>query len=325
MRLFDHRANAVLLHSDMKISHMPKACGVYQITSPSGKYYIGKSENMYRRMLNHMNDAKKKTHYNPKLKHSFAKYGNKMSCKVLALADKKDVCYLETYYINLFWGDSNCMNMALDPVGCDKTVNRDGYTSGYFVTYWTRSILRVNSLGEWAKKIGKCSTYRGSKIPRQRSKCAMFQTIEECNDWLNQMDSIVISKIESELNPKERAKPEVPISVLIEKRKKKNFRYGYHIRCPNGRVTLARCAQELRQYSMLDGYERRKFGEPWEENKMTPGKPIIGEHYSGSVKTWKSVGACSRDIGLSYMTVLKHARGERSKTMNGWFLQFACS
>jgi group I intron endonuclease len=308
----------------MKISHMPKACGVYQITSPSGKYYIGKSENMYRRMLNHKSDAKKKEHYNPKLKNSFAKYGDKMTCKVLALADKKDVCYLETYYINLFWGDPNCMNVALDPVGCDKTANRNGYTSGYFVTYWTRSIFKVDSLGEWAKKIGKCSAYRGSKSPGQRSKCAMFQTIEECNDWLNQMNSIVISKIELEIKPKERPKPAIPNNVLLERKRKKNFRYGYHIRCPNGRVTLARNTQELKRYSMLDGYERRRFGQPWKENRMTPGKSITGKHYLGMVKTWNSVGACSRDIGLSYITILKHARGERIKTMNGWFLQFAC-
>jgi group I intron endonuclease len=309
------------MKNKMRIEHMPKASGVYQITTPNGDYYIGKSENMYRRMLAHMNDAKQKVHYNPRLKNAFAKYGSKMTCKVLALASKDDISYLETYYINLFFGDRRCMNMALDPVGCDKTKNRNGYTPGYFVAYWTRTVLAVDSMGEWAKALGKSHAWRGMKNPTAKSKCAMFPTQQECEDWLNRMDKLVTLRIVKKLTPKN--KTSMQLKRERNQRLKWLYQYAHHIKCPDGRATLAKNTFEMRRYSMLDGYSRRRFGQSWHSYKAPSGKIVFGKNEIGLEKTWDSVGLCARELSLSHVTVLKHARGERSKTHNGWKLWFS--
>ena len=52
---------------------MSKNCGIYKITSPSGKVYIGQATNLYRRISKYSMSSTYKNQ--PKLRNSFEKYG----------------------------------------------------------------------------------------------------------------------------------------------------------------------------------------------------------------------------------------------------------
>lgn len=313
----------------MKISHIPKDCGVYQIVSPTGAYYIGRSENMYRRMLNHLSDARKGKHCNLRLQRAFDKYGKRMKCEVLGLASKDDLAYLETYYIALFFKDGKCMNSAIQPVKCETPKSRGG-TEAYCVTYWTREIYRVPSMQGWAREMGKNLTWRGTARgkPHAQSKFAIFQSRRECEAWLWEVDSRVIAAIELELCPP--AKPPKPpkppsqieLDAARQKRIERIYKWGYHVRHESGRATLARDTYELSQYKIADGWSRRRFNDVWREPKIgTPPRPVIGTHLQHGEKSWPSIGACARDLQRNAMSVIQVCTGERLTTA-GWTLKY---
>lgn len=52
-----------------------KIAGVYSITSPSGKRYIGSSRNIYARWDRHQQDLRYGTHHSPQLLRAYEKYG----------------------------------------------------------------------------------------------------------------------------------------------------------------------------------------------------------------------------------------------------------
>lgn len=309
----------------MKVSHIPKACGVYQIVSPTGAYYIGRSENMYRRMLNHLSDARKSKHWNLRLQRAFDKYGKRMKCEVLGLASKEDLAYLETYYIALFFKDGKCMNTAIQPVKSDTLKSRSG-TQAYCVTYWTREIYRVPSMQGWAKELGRDLTWRGTaRQPSARSKFAIFQSYDECVAWLRDVDFRVIASIELELCPPVKVfKPpsEIELKAERQKRMEKIYKWGYHVRHESGRATLARDTYELSQYKIADGWSRRRFNDVWREPKIqTLPKPVIGIHPKHGAKRWPSIGACARDLQRSGMSIMDACRGNRRTTAE-WTLKY---
>jgi hypothetical protein len=334
MRLFERRADTVVFHSDMKISHIPKDCGVYQIVSPTGAYYIGRSENMYRRMLNHLSDARKGKHCNLRLQRAFDKYGKRMKCEVLGIASKDDLAYLETYYIALFFKDGKCMNTAIQPVKSDTPKSRGG-TEAYCVTYWTREIYRVPSMQGWAKEMGKCLTWRGAaRQPSAQSKFAIFQSRDECEAWLQNVDSKVIASIELELCPPVKtskppsqiktSKPpsQIELDAARQKRIERIYKWGYHVRHESGRATLARDTYELSQYKIADGWSRRRFNDVWREPKIgTPPKPVIGTHPQHGTRWWASIGACARDLQRVPTQVIKACTGKQRTTAE-WTLKY---
>jgi hypothetical protein len=308
----------------MKISHIPKDCGVYQIVSPTGAYYIGRSENMYRRMLNHLSDARKGKHCNLRLQRAFDKYGKRMKCEVLGLASKDDLAYLETYYIALFFKDGKCMNTAIQPVKSDTPKSRGG-TEAYCVTYWTREMYRVPSMQRWARELGRDLTWRGTaRQPSAQSKFAIFQSRDECEAWLQNVDSKVIASIELELCPAVKtSKPlsQIELDAARQKRIERIYKWGYHVRHESGRATLARDTYELSQYKIADGWSRRRFNDVWREPKIGPlPKPVIGIHPQHGAKRWPSIGACARDLERSNISIIDACRGNRRTTAE-WTLK----
>ena len=56
-----------------------KICGVYKIeNSVNGKYYIGSSNNIYRRWKEHIKLLNKNNHHSPHLQFAWNKYGEKI-------------------------------------------------------------------------------------------------------------------------------------------------------------------------------------------------------------------------------------------------------
>lgn len=83
--------------------------GIYKITSPSGKIYIGQSSNIKRRMIEHKYRSKSK---NLKLYSSLRKYGiDNHKIEVLFLSkDKDEKNKMESFYINQFDTIKNGLN-----------------------------------------------------------------------------------------------------------------------------------------------------------------------------------------------------------------------
>jgi len=50
-------------------------CGIYVITTPSGKQYIGQAKSFRKRWASHLRDLKRGTHRNKALQNSYVKYG----------------------------------------------------------------------------------------------------------------------------------------------------------------------------------------------------------------------------------------------------------
>ena len=91
--------------------NLPNQPGVYLITSPTGRYYIGRSKDMRRRCLEHQYRAQSNTEENEILCRSIRKYGMRMRYEVLLQTyDEQDAVYFEDQYITMHWRDGKCMN-----------------------------------------------------------------------------------------------------------------------------------------------------------------------------------------------------------------------
>jgi hypothetical protein len=91
--------------------NLPNQPGVYLITSPTGRYYIGRSKDMRRRCLAHQYRAHSNTEENEILCRSIRKYGMRMRYEVLLQTyDEQDAVYFEEQYIRMHWRDGKCMN-----------------------------------------------------------------------------------------------------------------------------------------------------------------------------------------------------------------------
>ncbi|MBV5348897.1 GIY-YIG nuclease family protein [bacterium] len=79
---------------------MGKICGIYKITSPTKKVYIGQSLDILTRFVYYKRMACKKQ---TRLFHSLSKYGvKKHTFEIIHVCDKEELNDLEIYYINLF-------------------------------------------------------------------------------------------------------------------------------------------------------------------------------------------------------------------------------
>lgn len=79
---------------------MEKICGIYKITSPSKKIYIGQSSDVYSRWKKY-NSLSCITQ--PKLFNSLKKYGyNKHKLEIICQCDELELNSLEKYYVDLF-------------------------------------------------------------------------------------------------------------------------------------------------------------------------------------------------------------------------------
>ncbi len=77
-----------------------KICGIYKITSPSGKIYIGKSINIMHRCYDYEKLYCKHQH---KLYHSLVKHGwSAHTFEIIHECDKSELNDLEKYYILKF-------------------------------------------------------------------------------------------------------------------------------------------------------------------------------------------------------------------------------
>ena len=78
-----------------------KECGIYKITSPSGKCYIGSSAHMRKRFNEHRGHFQRGDHYNGKLRNAARKYGvDAMRLEIVLVCDRDVLRDLEQLAIN---------------------------------------------------------------------------------------------------------------------------------------------------------------------------------------------------------------------------------
>lgn len=96
-----------------------KLCGIYKISSPSGKVYIGQSTNINKRKTYYNNGCKGQ----PRLHNSIMKYGfNNHSFEILIICEEYELNKLEIYYADLF----NCYDpiYGMNAIGCGGSKGR---------------------------------------------------------------------------------------------------------------------------------------------------------------------------------------------------------
>jgi len=113
---------------------MNKICGIYKITSPSGKIYIGQSVNIERRIAKYKYCECKQQ---PKIYHSIMKYGwNAHIFEVIHISDSENLNDLEKYYIRLY-----------DSFNTEHGMNLTDGGEGANVTNETKEKIRKSKLG----------------------------------------------------------------------------------------------------------------------------------------------------------------------------------
>ena len=91
--------------------------GIYKltITRPDGSelFYYGQSQDLQKRMRQHVNTARAKTHRNPRIQNAFDKYGG-MTFEVVCRAPVDRLDWLEQKFLDRYWGTAGCLNIAGD-------------------------------------------------------------------------------------------------------------------------------------------------------------------------------------------------------------------
>lgn len=89
---------------------MNKICGIYSITSPSGRVYIGSSIEIEQRWRHHRNALKRGTHTNRLLQNVFNKHGE-LTFAIVELCDAADLPTREQFHID---AQARSLNLAAD-------------------------------------------------------------------------------------------------------------------------------------------------------------------------------------------------------------------
>lgn len=95
-----------------------KTSGIYKISSPSGKFYIGSAVNISKRWYEHRKDLRDGRHHNKPLQNAFAKYGRSfLKFEVLIVCQKSELLFYEQRCIDALGPAYNTCRTAGSPLG----------------------------------------------------------------------------------------------------------------------------------------------------------------------------------------------------------------
>lgn len=102
-----------------RYQRQPHEVGVYGILNRiTGKWYVGSSIELTKRMGRHLWELRAGRHHSPKLQRSFTKHGEGVfEFKVLLTCAEKDVHLFEQRAINVFHSATQGYNVAAEPKG----------------------------------------------------------------------------------------------------------------------------------------------------------------------------------------------------------------
>lgn len=286
-------------------NQLPHAPGVYRVTAPSGAFYIGRAQDMHKRMLAHQSDARCGVHSNERLARTLQKYGKRMKWDVLLQTDSvESALHFEAQYLSMFWGDQNLMNQKKGDRITALENERTRRKPCYAMNIWTGGVTRFNYIGEAAAMFVK---HRGWKP----SGLVYGATIEEC--------------IAKQAKRQEREFQALGNKISERyNRERKDLKYKYHVRNIYSGFVGCASREELRRWGVNPhsnkqfhkGWQWRRFGDDWGWNVKCYKRSVFGLHVTGKIKSWGSVVECQSDLGLS----ADHAIRGQCKTYKGWRL-----
>lgn len=121
-------------------------CGIYKITSPSGKCYIGSSDVIERRTKSHFSLLARAKHNNWRLTSAYVKYGNALTAETIIICSKDDLLLYEQCAMDAFKPEYNCSLIAGRPE-------------------WTPERIAKQQATVAAKKAAGWSYPKGRKMP----------------------------------------------------------------------------------------------------------------------------------------------------------------
>lgn len=125
------REEEVNILYDILLKELPdKVCGIYKITFPNGKVYIGQSNNIRRRMYEHNNINKNKhLSYCPVCDKAIIKYGKIHKITILEECSESELDHKEQYWITYFSSNQKDTGYNIESGG-----KRDGHNSNRCLT-----------------------------------------------------------------------------------------------------------------------------------------------------------------------------------------------
>jgi group I intron endonuclease len=145
---------------------MKKITGIYKITSPTGRVYIGQSINIIRRWNEY-----KKLHgcgSKTRLYRSLKKYGhNKHKFEILCQCENRELNDKEIYYIDLYQCFNSESGMNLHSGGNNHTISDE-----------TREKLKISHLGQkaWNKGIPRTDEEKLAHSIKMKGRTASKET-----------------------------------------------------------------------------------------------------------------------------------------------------
>ena len=295
-----------------KVKHIPRKAGVYQCTTPSGSYYIGRAADMKERVYQHHAYLKRGEHANQRLQRSYDKYGGRLKWSVLFVADTVQTAIQWEYdYLQMFWGDAKLMNMRTGDGFTAEENERNKRKPVFAMNRITGNYIRLNYVSEFGNMI---KANRGKKI----TNTVYGYTLEECEKKRTEYSKKMLEKW-----------------LKHGSKKKKKSINGYHIRnIHTGYVGYAKDLCELKKIkafpslysksnSFVNGWQVRKIGSDW--SWLVPivaTDAVYGLHVTGKVKQWKSKNACECDLGHGvggvFIGKLRTYKGWSLRTDRGW-------
>src|ERR1700692_287526 len=92
--------------------------GIYAITSPSGKCYVGSSVDIKKRWQRHRRELKQRIHFNPKLQSAYNKYGEEnIVFTMLLVCSREDLIMYEQRAIDTIKPHYNAAKIAGSTLG----------------------------------------------------------------------------------------------------------------------------------------------------------------------------------------------------------------
>jgi group I intron endonuclease len=146
-----------------------RKCGIYKLISPNEYYYIGSSNNIRLRCLNHLHRLKNNTHPNPRVQNKFNAHPS--DWKVLILEECVEDCILtiEQKYLDKNYGLELCMNN--NPIAGKPPTNTTGigrFLGGKHAPEARAKISAANiarSTPEYRKRMSDITKLNGNKPP----------------------------------------------------------------------------------------------------------------------------------------------------------------
>jgi group I intron endonuclease len=134
---------------------MPKRSGIYKITSPSGKFYIGSAVDMQRRCHEHRTGLRRGSHCTLPLQKAYVKYGiEKLEFSAVLYCRREDLIFFEQICIDGLGPQYNLRRIANSFLGLkhSESTKKKLRILGSSISEQTRQLRRAAALKQWADK-----------------------------------------------------------------------------------------------------------------------------------------------------------------------------